>query len=182
MTTIQGRDKTALLVIDVQNGIVEGAYRREEVIQNIEAAVANARAANVPVIWVQHSDEELIIDSDVWQIVSELIPLDGEPMIRKVYRSSFEATNLEKILDELAVGHLIVCGAQSNNCVRHTAQDALAKGYDVTLIGDAHTTKSYEWNGRSVSAQAVVEEQNDNFNEDLPGRFARTVALAQLSL
>jgi nicotinamidase-related amidase len=182
MTTLQGRNNTALLVIDVQNGVVEGAYRRDEVIQNVESAVAKARAAHTPVIWVQHSDEELIIDSDMWQIVSELIPLQGEPMVRKVYRSSFEATNLEEVLSSLSVGHVIVCGAQSNNCVRHTAHDALAKGYDVTLIADAHTTKSYEWAGRTVSAQAVVEEQNDNFNEELPGRGARTVALAQLSL
>lgn len=182
MTTLTGREQTALVVIDVQNGIVDGAYRRDEVIQNIEAAVAKARAAHIPVIWVQHSDEELIIDSDVWQLVSELIPLEGEPMIRKIYRSSFEATNLDEVLSSLSVGHVVVCGAQSNNCVRHTAHDALAKGYDVTLIADAHTTKSYEWGGHTVSAQAVVEEQNDNFNEDLPGRHARTVPLAKLSL
>jgi len=182
MTTLQGRDQTALLVIDVQNGVVDGAYRRDEVIQNIEAAVAMARAKHIPVIWVQHSDEELVIDSDVWQIVSELIPLEGEPMVRKIYRSSFEATNLDEILDDLSVGHIIVCGAQTNNCVRHTAHDALAKGFDVTLIADAHTTKSYEWGGHTVKAQAVVEEQNDNFNEQLPGRSGRAVALAQLGL
>jgi nicotinamidase-related amidase len=182
MTTLEGRDENALVVIDVQNGIVDGAYRRDEVVKNIEAAVAKARAAHVPVIWVQHSDEELIIGSDVWQIVPELIPLDGEPMIRKVYRSSFEATNLEEVLSSLSVGHLVICGAQSNNCVRHTGHDALAKGYDVTLIADAHTTTDYEWAGRTVSAQAVVEEQNDNFNEQLPGRGGRSVPLAQLTL
>jgi nicotinamidase-related amidase len=182
MTTLQGRGKTALLVIDVQNGIVEGAYRREEVIQNIEAAVAKARSAHVPVIWVQHSDEELLIDSPEWQLVSELIPLNSEPMVRKTFRSSFEATNLEEILSSLEVGHLIVCGAQTNNCIRHTSHDALAKGYNVTLITDAHTTTGYEWGGHIVSAQAVVEEQNDNFNEQLPGRGGRTVPLSQLTL
>jgi nicotinamidase-related amidase len=102
--------------------------------------------------------------------------------VRKTFRSSFEGTNLEEILSELGVGHLFACGAQTNNCMRHTAHDALAKGYDVTLIADAHTTTSYEWAGVSVSAQAVVEEQNLNFNEDLPGRFGRVVPLAQLSL
>jgi nicotinamidase-related amidase len=182
MTTLSGRVKTALLVVDVQNGVVEGAYRRDEVIQNIETAVAKARATGIPVVWVQHSDEELVIDSDEWQIVSELIPLEGEAMVRKTFRSSFEGTNLEEILSELGVGHLFACGAQTNNCMRHTAHDALAKGYDVTLIADAHTTTSYEWAGVSVSAQAVVEEQNLNFNEDLPGRFGRVVPLAQLSL
>jgi nicotinamidase-related amidase len=182
LSTLTGRDKTALVVIDVQNGVVEGAYKRDEVIANIEQAVAKARAASVPVIWVQHSDEELEIDSDAWQIVSELIPLEGEAMIRKTFRSSFEGTNLGEVLASLNASHLVICGAQSNNCVRHTGQDALAKGYDVTLIADAHTTTGYEWGGHVVSAQAVVEEQGDNFNEQLPGRFARAVPLAQLSL
>ena len=182
MSSIADRPNSALLVVDVQNGVVEGAYKRDEVINNIETAMAKARAANIPVVWVQHSDEELVIDSDEWQIVSELIPLEGEPMVRKTFRSSFEGTNLEEILSELGVGHLIVCGAQSNNCIRHTSHDALAKGFNVTLIADAHTTTSFEWAGVSVSAQAVVEEQNLNCNGELPGRFARVVPLAQLSL
>lgn len=182
MTIPAGREKSALLVVDVQNGVVEGAYKRDEVIANIETAIAKAREAHVPVIWVQHSDEELIIDSDEWQIVSELIPLQGETMVRKTFRSSFENTNLAETLEKLNVGHLIVCGAQTNNCIRHTSHDALAKGFNVTLIADAHTTTGYEWGGHVVSAQAVVEEQNDNFNEQLPGRGGRVVPLAQLSL
>lgn len=182
MSNHPGRDKTALIVIDVQNGVVADAYRRDEVIANIEQAVAKARAANVPVLWVQHSDEELMIDSDAWQIVSELIPLNDEARVHKTFRSSFEGTDLEDILASLNVAELIVCGAQSNNCVRHTSHDALAKGYDVTLVSDAHTTSSYEWGGHRVDAQAVVEEQNDNFNETLPGRKARSIPLAQLRL
>ena len=182
MSSIADRPNSELLVVDVQNGVVEGAYKRDEIITNIETAVAKARAANIPVVWVQHSDEELVIDSDEWQIVSELIPLEGEAMVRKTFRSSFEGTNLTEMLEALNVGHLIVCGAQSNNCIRHTSHDALAKGFKVTLIADAHTTTSFEWAGVSVSAQAVVEEQNLNFNEELPGRFARVVPLAQLSL
>ena len=116
MSTLTGRDATALVVIDVQNGVVEGAYKRDEVIANIEQAVAKARVASVPVIWVQHSDEELVIDSDAWQIVSELIPLEGEAMIRKTFRSSFEATNLGEVLASVNASHLVICGAQSNNC------------------------------------------------------------------
>jgi nicotinamidase-related amidase len=182
MTFAADRRNSALLVVDVQNGVVEGAYKRDEVITNIESAVAKARNADVPVVWVQHSDEELVIDSVEWQLVSELIPINGEPMVRKTFRSSFEATNLEEILSGLDVGHVIICGAQTNNCIRHTSHDALAKGYNVTLIADAHTTTGYEWGGHVVSAQAVVEEQNDNFNEQLPGRGGRAIPLAQLSL
>ena len=90
--------------------------------------------------------------------------------------------NLSEVLAAVSASHLVICGAQSNNCVRHTGQDALAKGYDVTLIADGHTTVGYEWGGHVISAQAVVEEQTDNFNEKLPGRFARAVPLAQLQL
>jgi nicotinamidase-related amidase len=182
MTIAADRSNSALLVVDVQNGVVDGAYKRDEVITNIESAVAKARNAGVPVVWVQHSDEELVIDSNEWQLVSELIPINGEPMVRKTFRSSFEATNLEEILSDLDVGHVIVCGAQTNNCIRHTSHHALAKGYNVTLIADAHTTTGYEWAGHVVSARAVVEEQNDNFNEQLPGRGGRAIPLAQLSL
>ena len=182
MSALAGRDKTALLVIDVQNGVVQNAFRRDQVIANINAAVAKARHSEVPVIWVQHSDSEMPIDSEPWQIVSELIPLEGESRIRKTFRSSFEGTELADLLSNLAVGHLIVCGAETNNCVRHTSQDALSKGFDVTLIADAHTTTSYDWDGHSVSAQAVIDEQNDNFNEVLPGRFARSVVLEKLNL
>ncbi|MEN9970147.1 MAG: hypothetical protein RLZZ229_355 [Actinomycetota bacterium] len=182
MSTISGRNKTALLVIDVQNGVMEGSYNREPVIEKIASAVAAARAANVPVVWVQHSDEELELGSESWQIVPELAPTAGEARVEKTYRSSFEATNLEAILAELGASHLVVCGAQTNNCIRHTSHSALAAGYDVTLIADAHTTTGYEWGGHSVDAKAVVEEQNDNFNEQLPGRFSRVVPLAELKL
>ena len=64
MTTLSGRDKSALLVIDVQNGVVEGAFNLKAVLENINAAIAKARSAGVPVVWVQHSDEELVIDSE----------------------------------------------------------------------------------------------------------------------
>ena len=182
MTIPADRKNSALLVIDIQNGVVEGAFKRDEIVANIESAVARARAKHIPVVWIQHSDEELVIGSPEWQIVSELIPLEGEPIVRKTFRSSFEATSLAEELEKLEVGHLIICGAQTNNCIRHTSHDALAKGFNVTLIADAHTTTSYEWGGHTVNAQAVVEEQNDNFNEQLPGRSGRAIPLAQLGL
>ena len=182
MSTITGRDKSALIVIDVQNGVVEGAFNLESVLKNINIAIETARASGIPVIWVQHSDEELIIDSETWQIVPELSPQSGEPMVRKIYRSSFEATNLEEILSDLKVGHLYVTGAQTNNCVRHTTHSAQERGYDVTILADAHTTTNYDWNGHAVVAEDVVNEFNDNFVErDLPGRFTNVVATKDLN-
>ena len=137
MTTL-GRTKSALLVIDVQNQVVDGAFKKDQVIANINTAVGKARAAGVPVVWVQHSDDWMAIGSDDWQIVPQLSPADGEAKVGKLYRNSFEATTLEDVLAGLGVGHVYVCGAQTNNCVRYTTHGALERGYDVTLLSDAH--------------------------------------------
>lgn len=177
MTSLAGRNNSALLVIDVQNGVVEGAYNLEAVLSNINLALDKARMAGVPVVWVQHSDEELVIDSEAWQIVPELTPAEGEPKIRKIYRSSFEATDLESVLSELGVGHIYVTGMQTNNCVRHTTHSAQERGYDITVLADAHSTTGYDWDGHTVVAKDVVDEFNDNFGgTELPGRFTRAIA------
>jgi nicotinamidase-related amidase len=182
MTTLTGRDKSALLAIDVQNGVVEGAYNLPAVLENINAAIDKARAAGVPVVWVQHSDEELVLESERWQIVPELTPAVGESKVRKLYRSSFEATDLEEILAGLGVGHIYVTGMQTDNCVRHTTHAAQERGYDITVVADAHSTTGYEWNGHVVDAKAVVDQFNDNFyGSVLPGRFTRAVLTADLT-
>lgn len=182
MTTLTGRDKSALLVIDVQNGVVEGAYNLPAVLENINAAIDKARDAGVPVVWVQHSDEELVLESERWQIVPELTPAEGESQVRKIYRSSFEATNLEEILAGLGVGHIYVTGMQTDNCVRHTTHAAQERGYDITVLADAHSTTGYEWDGHIVDAKAVVDQFNDNFyGSHLPGRFTRAVLTADLN-
>ncbi|MFM5905664.1 MAG: isochorismatase family protein [Micrococcales bacterium] len=180
MTTLN-RSQSALLVIDVQVGVVAEAYKRDQVVATIRDAVTQARSAGVPVIWVQHSEEEMPIDSDGWQIVPELEPKPEEQIIRKIYRSSFEDTNLEEVLAQANVGHLLVCGAESNNCLRHTSHTALERGYDVTLISDAHTTTGWEWNGLVVDAARVIDEQNGNFySYQLPGRTAKAVPLEKI--
>ena len=174
MSTFTDRPNKALIVIDVQNGVVGDAWNRAAVLANINTLVDQARAKSVPVIWVQHSEEEMPIGSDNWQIVAELSPTDSEPHIRKEYGSSFEATNLDQVLADLKVGQLIICGAQTNNCVRHTSHAALEKGYDITLVGDAHTTSDVNWGEYQIKADQVVFEQNLAFlNYALPGRAAQ---------
>jgi nicotinamidase-related amidase len=170
MTTL-GRTKSALLVIDVQNQVVDGAFKKDQVIANINTAVGKARAAGVPVVWIQHSDDWMAIGSEDWQIVPQLRPADSEPKVDKLYRNSFEATNLEEILASLGVGHVYVCGAQTNNCVRYTTHGALERGYDLTLLSDAHTTTDFETGGKKISAEFAVDELNSSlFGEELPGR------------
>jgi nicotinamidase-related amidase len=182
MTTLSNRTKSALLIIDVQNGVVGEAHSRDAVVANINLALHNARSAGTQVIWVQHSDEEMPIGSDAWQIVSELAPLPDEARVEKTYRSSFVATNLSDILAQGQVGHLYICGAETNNCVRHTTHTALEIGYDVTLLSDAHTTTPYSWDGHTIDAQNVIDEQNDNLGHyELPGVLAQAVPTASIS-
>lgn len=157
------RGNSALVVIDVQVNVVKDAYMRDEKVANMATAVKKARAASVPVIWVRHSAEDLPLNTDGWQIVPELVPAAGEPIIEKKFRSTFVETNFEDVLASLKISQLYICGAETNNCVRHTAMSALEHGYDMTLIEDAHTTTGFEWDGFVMDAARTIDEQNTNF-------------------
>ena len=121
MTTLEHRPNTALLVIDVQNGVVNGAHERDAVVGNVASLVEKARRERVPVVWVQHSDAGLARGSDEWRIVPELAPGDAEPLVEKNYGDSFEDTTLEAVLSGLGVGRLIVVGAETDACIRSNA-------------------------------------------------------------
>ena len=175
MTTLENRPKTALLVIDVQNGVVNGNHERDSVVANVGTLVDKARQENVPVVWVQHSNEGLAQGSDDWRIVPELKPHDAEPLVAKNYADSFEDTNLEKVLSGLGVGKLVVVGAQTDECVRSTLHGAVVRGYDATLVSDAHTTEDLtEW-GAPTPAQVIAHTNMYWSNHTAPGRTAGTV-------
>ena len=175
MTTLENRPKTALLVIDVQNGAVEGAHERDAVVANIDSLVERARQEDVPVIWVQHSSEELVRESDEWRIVPELTPDDNEPLIEKNYGDSFEDTILENVLSDLGVGRLVVVGAQTDACVRSTLHGAFARGYDATLVSDAHTTEDQSAWGAPPPDQVIAHTNLYWTYQTAPGRTAGTV-------
>jgi nicotinamidase-related amidase len=175
MTTLENRPNTALLVVDVQNGAVAGAHERDAVVANIGSLVDKARRERVPVVWVQHNDEELVRDSDDWRIVPELTPGDAEPLVEKNYGDSFEDTTLESVLSGLGIGRLVVVGAQTDACVRSTLHGAFARGYDATLVGDAHTTEDQTAWGAPAPDQ-VIAHTNLYWNyQTAPGRTAGTV-------
>lgn len=175
MTTLKDRPRTALVVIDVQNGVVAGAHDRDAVIANINEVIGRARTAGVPVVWVQHSSEELEQGSEAWAWVPELKRDDSEPLVHKRYGDSFEGTNLEDVLAERGVGHLVVTGAQTDMCIRSTLHGAFARGYDVTLVGDAHTTEDLtEWG--APPPKDVIAHTNLYWTwQDAPGRDAAVV-------
>ena len=180
MTTLADRPNTALVVIDVQAGVVADAVRRDEVVANIDALVTGARSAAVPVIWVQHSDDELVEGSDEWQYVPELAIGDAEPVVHKHYGDSFEGTDLEQVLAERGVGRLIISGAQTDMCVRSTLHGALARGYDAILVADAHTTEDLsEW-GAPPPEQVIAHTNLYWRFQRAPGRTAGTVDTADV--
>ena len=175
MTTLQNRPNTALLVVDVQNGVVEGAHKRDAVVANIGSLVGKARGDQVPVVWVQHSDDQLARGSDAWRIVPELAPGDAEPLVEKHYADAFEDSTLETVLSGLAVGRLVLAGAQTDECVRSTLHGALVRGYDATLVSDAHTTEDLtEW-GAPPPDQVIAHTNLYWTHHKAPGRTAGTV-------
>jgi nicotinamidase-related amidase len=175
LTTLKNRPNTALIVIDVQNSVVKEAHARDAVVANIDRLVEKARNEHIPVVWVQHSDEDLTKGSDAWRIVPELTPDDAEPLVEKNYGDSFEDTNLESVLSDLAVGRLVVVGAQTDQCIRSTLHGAFARGYDALLVSDAHTTEdATEW--RAPPPDQVIAHTNLYWTyQSAPGRTAGTV-------
>jgi nicotinamidase-related amidase len=181
MTTLPDRPNTALLIVDVQNGVVAGAYNRDEVIANINALVDKARAEEVPVIWVQHSDDDLPRDSEPWQYVPELVRRDSEPLVHKHFGDSFDDTELEAVLAARKVGRLVVTGAQTDACIRATLHGAVVRGYDATLVGDAHTTEDLTNFGAPPPDQVVAHTNLYWRFHSAPGRSGGTTATADVS-
>ena len=175
MTTLENRPNTALLVIDVQSGVVERAPRRNEVVANIGGLVEKARREQVPVIWVQHFSQELAKGSKNWRIVPELAPDAAEPLIEKTYGDAFEDTNLESVLADLGVGRLVIAGAQSDGCIRATLHGAFTRGYDATLVSDAHTTEDLSKWGAPPPDQVITHTNLYWTYHTAPGRTAGTV-------
>lgn len=161
MATVREGNQAVLLVVDVQVGVMGESWDAPRIIKNVARAVERARGHGVPVIWVQHSDKNLVYASPQWQWVPELTPAEGEPLVHKRFNSSFEQTTLDEQLAKLGATHIALAGAATNWCIRATAYGALDRGYDLTLLNDAHTTGTIELdNGRRIDAETVVDELN----------------------
>jgi nicotinamidase-related amidase len=180
VTTLVNRPNTALLVIDVQNGVVGKAYDRDNVVANIGTLVDRARDAGVAVVWVQHNDDGLIRDTESWQYVPELVRRDAEPLVQKAYGDSFEDTDLESVLAARGIGRLFVTGAQTDECIRSTLHGAITRGYDATLVGDAHTTEDLSAYGAPPPDKVIAHTNLYWENHAAPGRTAGTVNTADV--
>ena len=125
---------TALLVIDVQVGLIAGenpVYQADTILERIAGLIAAARAAGKPVIYVQ--------DKDVGGV------------------DSFYETTLGVELQARGVSQLVIVGMKTDVCVTMTSLRAVALGYDVTLVADAHTTTD----NRVLTAAQTIAYHND---------------------
>ena len=184
MSTVRPGNQTTLVIVDVQVGVMAGSWDSPRVIDNVARTAAKARETGVPVIWVQHESDELPRDSAVWQLVPELVPAANETRVFKRYPSSFEDTDLEAALAALGTTHIVLAGAQTNWCIRATAYAALDRGYDLTLVADAHTTGPIEMeDGSRVEAASMIADLNVATTWlQYPGRTSQNVATNELVL
>ncbi len=182
MATVREGQQAVLLVVDVQVGVMAQAWDAARVIGKLQRAVERARAQGVPVVWVQHSDAELQTGSSAWEWVPELVPAAGEPLVHKRFNSAFEQTTLEEHLSRLGATHIVLAGASSNWCIRATAYAALERGYDLTLLKDAHTTETMVLDdGSRIEAASVVRELNIAMTWlSYPGRANRTASVEEV--
>jgi len=181
MSTLENRPNTALVVIDVQNDVIDGTYRCDEVIVNIAELVTRARSAGTTVVWVQHHDDELEQGSLGWEYVPELVRSESEPVVHKSFGDAFESTDLEAVLAERGIGSLIVAGAQTDACIRSTLHGAIARGYDAVLVSDAHTTEDFSDYGAPTPDLVIAHTNLYWQHHTAPGRTAGTVTTVDVS-
>jgi nicotinamidase-related amidase len=153
---------TAFVVVDLQNAIVDGeeqAHRPDELLQTVAGLLAEARSANVPVIFVQHTHaryEPLMEGNPGWQIHPAIAPLPGERIIQKRAADSFAGTPLRSELDALGITDFVLVGMQTEVCIDTTARRAISLGYDVTLVADGHST----YDNEILTAEQIIAHTN----------------------
>jgi nicotinamidase-related amidase len=181
MTSLTDRPAAALVVVDAQNQVIGDAWSRDAVVATIRDLVVSARAAGAPVVWIQQTDEEFVEGTAGWDLVEGLEPAEGEPRLQKAYNDSFEGTGLDDVLADAGAGHVIVVGGQTDACIRATLYGALHRGYDATLVADAHTTEdTTQWG--NATPEDIVRHTNVTWDGiQLPGRIGRTIAAAEIA-
>jgi len=181
MTKLSDRPNTALMVLDVQNGVVADVHERDAVVANIATLVEKARDEGVPIVWVQHSDEQLKKGSEAWEYVPELKRHDTEPLVHKSYADAFEETDLEDVLARAGIGRLVVAGVQTDECIRSTIHGAFVRGYDVTLVGDAHTTEDQSAWGAPTPDKVIAHTNLYWKYHTAPGRTAEVAETKEVT-
>lgn len=183
MATIRMNGNPVLLLVDLQRGVMKGTKASSSVIANIAQLLDRARAEGAPVIWAQHSDEQLTHGSPDWEFVPELVPLAGEAVVQKHFNSAFEDTVLEHKLAGCDASRIVLAGAATNWCIRATAYAALERGYDLTLVEDGHTTSDQPYfDGKMIEAENLIMDLNVAMEwVTYPGRSGCSMKASEIS-
>ncbi len=156
-------DRTALVVIDVQKGVVAESWDRDGVVSRIATLIGRARDEQVPVVFVQHEEPEyppMQRGGEAWQFVDEIAPRADDILIAKQYPDSFVETDLAATLEGMGIGRLVIAGAQTDACIRATFHRSLVEGYDVTLVEDCHTTDDRALENVTITGEQIVAHMN----------------------
>lgn len=176
MATVRDSGNSVLIIVDMQVAVMKEAWDSQRIISNVATAVREARSGGIPIIWMQHDDEHLPSGSPGWEWAGDLSPIPSETVVSKQFASSFEQTELEQSLEQAEASHIFLAGAATNFCVRATAYGALDRGYDLTLISDAHTTGTMELNGTTIDAAVIINDLNAVMSWiKYPGRVNKAV-------
>jgi hypothetical protein len=181
MTTLENRPNRALVIVDMQVGVVQDAYDIDRVTSTIKTLIAKARHGGVPVVWVQDHGEGRAVDSEAWQLVEELEPAEGEARVGKAFGDAFADTELDDILAAEGVGEVVLVGAASEQCIRCTMHSAVVRGFDVALVKGGHTTSDLTSYGMPEPEVVVgFMDMVAAFGMQWPGRAGRSVTPDEL--
>ncbi|HJF30989.1 MAG TPA: isochorismatase family protein [Sporosarcina psychrophila] len=146
----------ALLVIDVQNGIVNFGDFQEE-LSIIESVIKDFKENGKPVIFIRHLDdveESPLCKGSVGSELHSSVKDYADCVIEKQTPSSFFNTDLAETLEQLDVKHLFITGFNTEFCCMFTAIAAFDRGFKVTFIenatGTVNTDETYEMKGLDV--------------------------------
>lgn len=159
--------RTALLVIDVQVGLIDGvhpSHNKSEVLANIQSLLQKARASQTPVIYLQHEGDPgdtLEVNTPGWQIHPQVAPQASETVLSKRASDSFYQTPLQQVLADRGITHLVVTGCRTEYCIDTTSRRATTLGYDVTLASDAHSTTDSD----TLTAGQIVAHHNETLDD-----------------
>ncbi len=150
----------ALLIVDMQVGLFQGdspRYDAQGVIQRINEIARVVRATGGMVIFMQHEDHGgLMPETEGWEILPDLKPMDTDLLIRKQACDSFYETNLPDLLEQNRVQELIITGCATDFCVDTTIRAAASRNYEVVVVEDGHTTRDRP----HLDAKSIIRHHN----------------------
>lgn len=153
--------KQALLIIDAQQALIDGnqgerpVFNKDQLIRHINLVIEKAREADVPVVCVR--------DLDVaegkgggFQVHPEINVPQEAVIFDKTATNSFHGTGLLKHLRSQEIEHVVIMGCATEYCIDTAVRTATISGFDVTLVGDGHSTTASD----SLSAEQIINHHN----------------------